>query len=304
MSLYRKHRPTDLDELIGQSSALAQLSAMEKRGQFPQAMLLSGPSGVGKTTIGRILKSLLECGDMDFAEINCSDHNGIDTIRDIRSRVHLRSISGKTRIWLLDESHLLSSEAQNAFLKLLEDTPKDVYFILATTHPVKLIKTIHSRVTEIKLVPFKVPDLVTLLLDVVKVEKADVDKTTCEDIAEAAEGSARKALVILEQVMYLPAREQATAIERATASKEEAIQLAREIITGRRDWPTIAKILKDVQDQDPEGIRHLMLSYARSVLLGGGKAGQQAFKVIDIFSRNFYDSKNAGLAAACWEAAH
>lgn len=306
--IYKKHRPKTLRGLLGQAGAVASLQRLIDRKSIPHALLLTGPSGCGKTTIGRILKTELECGDADYQEINSADFKGIEMIRDIRRAINLRPISGPCRIYLIDEAHKLTSDAQHALLKILEDTPSHVYLMLATTDPQKLLKTIHTRCTEVKLSSVSSGALVELIGRVALKETFALTEDTIEAIVEAAEGSARKALVILEQVGGLGSEEeQLKAIQTTTFTKDAAIDLARLLVTNpRATWLDCAAILRGLKDEDAEGIRYCVLGYARACLVGGDKGpspklGPQAFKVIEIFSRNFYDSKQAGLAAACYE---
>jgi DNA polymerase III gamma/tau subunit len=306
---YKRFRPKSLKTVIGQDGAVASLQKLIDKGTIPHAILLTGPSGCGKTTIGRILKETLNCGDSDYLEINSADFKGIDMVRDVRRSMNLSPISGDTRIWLVDEAHKLTSDAQNAFLKLLEDTPEHVYFLLATTDPQKLIKTIHTRCTEVRLVSLSGAALTKVLQRVIEKESLSVSADVVEEIIEAADGSARKALVILQQVAMVEGDEaQVKAIQSTTFTKDQAIDLARLLITTPNPtWGDAAKILRALKDEDVEGIRYCVLGYARSCMVGAeGKApnlklGERAFKIIDIFGRNFYDSKQAGLAAACWE---
>ena len=149
--LYKKHRPKNLKRVFGQSVAIGTLKPLIEAKQVPHSLLLTGPSGCGKTTLARILVKELKCAKADFMEVNCADFRGIDTVRDIRTRMMQAPIGGDCRVWLIDEAHMLTSAAQTAFLKMLEDTPDHIYFFLATTHPQKLLKTIKTRCTEIKL---------------------------------------------------------------------------------------------------------------------------------------------------------
>lgn len=270
------------------------------KGTVPHCLLLSGPSGCGKTTIGRILKDYLSCGDHDYFEVNCADFKGIDMIRDIRRLVNLAPIEGDVKIWFIDEAHKLTNDAQNAFLKLLEDTPKHAYFFLATTDPTKLLKTIITRATEVKLMLLDSKALVEVVERVCKLEKIKISEDVLCSIVENAEGSARKALVLLGQVANLTTeREQLAALAVSAEAKCQAIELARILINPRSSWNEAAVILKKLNDE-PENVRYLVLGYARTVLLGGGPLAPRAFKLIDVFSQNFYDSKQAGLAAACY----
>ena len=309
---YKRYRPKTLRGLVGQDGAVASLTSLVNKGSIPHFLLLTGPSGCGKTTIARIMKDLLECGDADFIEKNCADFKGIDTIREIRRHLNLRPISGECRIYLIDEAHKLTPDAQEAFLKMLEDTPSHAYFILATTDPAKLKKTIHTRATEICLGEVKKADLVHVDKRVINKEGLEVDDVVIDEIVDAAEGSPRKALVILQQVGSLEGKDaQIESIRNTTFNKDEAINLARELMATKPSWDRVCEILRAIQDQDPEGVRYLVLGYANSVLIGkrGGKAAKgplaaKCFMMIEVFGENFWNSKMPGLAGACYEVVH
>lgn len=299
---YKRHRPRKLANVIGQDAAIASLNALLDRDALPHVLLFSGPSGCGKTTIARILKNALDCGDADFFEINAAETKGIDMIRDIQRGVGLSPMDGSTRIWLIDECHKLTSDAQNAFLKLLEDTPSHVYFFLATTDPQKLLKTIHTRSTEIILSGMSPGAIKELLERVIAKEGLTIGEDVMDSIIEAAEGSARKALVVLEQCGSLIGdRAQLEAISASCMNRTIAFDLAKAICLPGRQWGEVAKMLGELKEEDPEGIRYMILGFARTMLLKGGKMAPHSFKVIEIFSEPFYNSKNAGLAAACYE---
>lgn len=296
--LYKKYRPRSFKNVIGQAGAVRSLEALIKRG-LPHALLFSGPSGDGKTTLARIVAQILECGEPDLNEINAANTKGVDTIRDIDRYSRMMPVSGPVRVYLIDEAHMLTKDAMNAILKVLEDPPKRAYFMLCTTDPQKLIKTIHTRCSEIKLSALSLTDLGLVCQRVIDKEGLSVSETVLKEIVEAADGSARKALVILEQVGYIEGEEaQLEAIKTTTINKDLGMSLARLLYNPSSKWQEVAAVLKEIKD-DPEGVRYLVLGYARSCLLGRGDA--RAFKIIDVFSKNFYDSKKAGLAAACYE---
>lgn len=306
--LYKKYRPKSLKSVLGQDGAVASLEKLMAKG-LPHAMLLTGPSGCGKTTLGRILKDHLQCGDGDFIEINSADFKGIEMVRDIRRHANLSPMHGDARVWLIDEAHKLTGDAQNALLKLLEDTPSHAYIFLASTDPQKLIKAIHTRCSEVKLVGLAASALQRVLQRVIDKESLKVSEDVITEIIDVCEGSARKALVILEQVGSLEGEaEQIKAIQATTFDKDAVFKLAQTIMGfGDHSWGSVAKMLRGLLDQDAEGIRYVILGYARSCLIGktdkppNPKFAARAFKVIDCFGRNFYDSKHAGLAAACYE---
>jgi DNA polymerase-3 subunit gamma/tau len=249
--------------------------------------------------MARILTAKLECSSHDYYEKNSADFRGIDTVRDMRKLLYLSRRGGKNRVFVLDEVHKMTNDAQTALLKMLEDTPPHVYFMLCTTEPTKVISAIHSRCTEIKLSPVADSVLGKLVRTIAaKVGCKHTDKVY-DRIVEVAEGSARKALVLLQATLDFEDEEECLNSIRSTQAKQDAIEIARALIRGAY-WKDLAKILKEV-DEEPETIRHLVLAYATTVLLNGGGAAPRAFFVVNAFRDNFFDSKKAGLVAACWE---
>lgn len=303
--LYRKYRPTRLKDFVGQESAVKVVSKFLKNGNFPHAVLLTGPSGCGKTTLARLLAPRLNCEPDDFVEVNGADKRGVDLPREISRQAGMYALGGKdkNRIFLIDECHQLNSTAQNLFLKVLEDTPDHVYFFLATTDPQNLLTTIKTRCTPIKLESIDYGTLKELVESIVKKEDKELSEEVIEKIAKTADGSARQALVILHQVIDLDSEEeQMEAIENAS-HQEEAIKIARALISPKTQWKEMAQILKDVkfENSEVEGLRYMILGYCSSILLNGGHMCERAAMVIDFFSSHMYDSKKAGFIAACYE---
>jgi DNA polymerase-3 subunit gamma/tau len=237
---------------------------------------------------------------MDFKELNCSDFRGIDTIRDIARLMNLAPTGGKVRIWLLDEVHQLSKDGQNAALKMLEDTPSHVYFFLCTTDPQKLLKTIQTRCCEMPVRLLTHKELGLLIKRVMKREKKELSEEVVEEIITSAQGSARTTLVLLDKILNLKEEEQIEAIQSKLAEENEAIELCRALIK-KESWKKVAGILKNLK-ADPEAVRHSVLGYSRAVLLN--KGDHRTYHVLSCFRDNFYDSKAAGLVAACFEAVY
>lgn len=301
--LHLEERPTSFKTVVGQPSAVAQLQGLAKSpGGLPHCLLFTGPSGCGKTTLARIVRKKLACGDRDFFEINAADSRGIETVRAIQQRVGLSPLDGETRVWLIDECHALTGDAQSAFLKLLEEPPPHAYFMLATTHPEKLRAAIQTRCIEIKVRALTVTEISALVNRVCE----ERDKKLTEDVvlrlADVADGSARKALNLLQQIMELESEEvQIQALENADA-KVAAIEIARAIMS-KKSWKDVCAILAKC-DEEPESIRWMILSYFGKVATGGGRFAQDAIHVLECFQYNYYDTKKAGLILSCYNALH
>src|SRR3989304_2450876 len=143
-----KFRPKDLSDIIGNRSIVTSLESILQSKDRPHAFLFTGKQGCGKTTLARILCKRLECSDHDLIEINISNNRGIDTARDIIQFAYVKPLDGRSRVYLLDEVHKSTNDFQNAILKVMEEPPEHLYFILCTTEPQKLLKTVISRCTE------------------------------------------------------------------------------------------------------------------------------------------------------------
>lgn len=296
-----KYRPKEFSEVVGQAAAVDQIRDWGRRKAIPTFILFTGASGCGKTTLARILRMKMRCSDRDFREINAAEYRGIDMVREIKQTMGYTPMGGKVRVWLVDEAHKLTADAQGAFLKELEDgAPKHCYFMFATTNPEKLLKTIRTRATEIKVKPVGLKDMRLLLDRVCEAEETEVSEDVLDKIAEVAEGSPRKALVILNQVIGLDEEKQLDAVKGGVA-ETEAIELCRVLMNPMAKWSQVTKVLKGIDDLNgqAESIRWLVLSYMSSVALGG--KADRAVQIIGAFQENFYDSKKAGLIAACYE---
>ena len=299
--IYKRHRPTNLKEVTGQDKAVGILTKMIEFKKIPHAILFTGPSGVGKTTLARILKDALNCADTDFCELNCADVTGIENVREIRARMGLAPMGGDSRVWLIDEAHRLSGAAQNAMLKMLEDTPEHVYFILATTNPEKIIGTIKTRCTKISLDPLGAGKLGGLVKRIARKENFKITEDVQDKIVECADGSARAALVYLDQIIDLDSEEEQLEVVQPAATQAAAIDLFKAMINPRASWADTAKVLKTVTKEEVEGIRWLLLACGKGLMLSGGKNANRGFCIVDTFKDNFFDSGVAGLAWGCWD---
>ena len=200
-ALYRKYRPSSLEELVGQPDAVQLISEQIKNSNLSHAYLFSGPRGVGKTSLARIIATTIGCDPVfDITEIDAASHNKVDDVRELNDSVNfIASSPGKKRVFILDEVHMLSNAASNAFLKTLEEPPEHVIFILATTEPERVIETIRSRTTQIAFKRIKNADIITSLEMISKAEKIKLSKDVIEYIANQSDGSLRDAINLFEQ---------------------------------------------------------------------------------------------------------
>jgi DNA polymerase III gamma/tau subunit len=300
---YIKHRPTVFKRVKGQREAVKTLRGLlKKKSGLPHGLLFTGPSGCGKTTFAYILQKKIGCGDADFREYDIADFRGIDTIREMRSKLKLSPIDGKVKIYLLDEAHQLTTDAQNALLKMLEKCPSFVYIMLATTEPNKLKTTIKTRCTEIKVSPLADGDLQDVVVEVADKEKLDLSERVVAKICDVADGSARKALVLLNQIAEIEDEKDQLAAILNSDAKIQAIEIARGLVSGAT-WDKMCKILKGV-DEEPEQLRYMILQYCTTILLSNNRRLLPRVDLISqVFADHFYDSKRNGLVRACYEVA-
>jgi DNA polymerase-3 subunit gamma/tau len=298
MSLYKKYRPSSFNEIKGNQQVISVLESMlGDLKTCPQVFLLHGPTGCGKTTIGRIIKDRLGCVGEDFKEVDSADFRGIDTVREIRRNAQYSPMFGSCRVWLIDEVHKMTNDAQNALLKFLEDTPKGVYIILATTDPQKLLNTIRGRCSEFQLKPLNEIEMKRLLKRTVIREKEKLRDEVYEQIIQDSQGLPRNALQILEQVLRVPEEKRLEIAEQTAAEQSQTIELCRALMK-RAGWKEVSSILRGIKDQEPENIRRAVLGYASAVLLK--KDDPLAGMILEEFFEPFYNTGFPGLVQACY----
>jgi len=241
----RRFRPRTFDEVVGQPGAVGTLRNAITRGRVSHAYLFCGPRGTGKTTTARILAKALNCDkgpvpdpcgeckaclgeSLDVVEMDAASHNGVDDIRELREGVWGSTLGSRFRVYIIDEVHMLSTAAFNAFLKVLEEPPEHVKFVLCTTDPQKMPETVRSRCQRLDFRRLTVEDVVSRLEQIATQEKLDVAADALREIARHSAGGLRDAEVLLEQLSIYA--EGAITLEHVRA------------LTGSIDQPKLARL--------------------------------------------------------------
>jgi len=297
MPLHIDYRPSSLEEVIGNESVKESITSIfSRKKDFPHAYLFFGPTGCGKTTMARIIAGMLDCPADEVNEYNTANLRGIDTIRTITENCVYTTLTGSTRVYILDEVHRQTKDAQNALLKLLEEPPKNVYFILCTTDPEKLIPAIAGRCHPFQMKALKPTDMMLLLNKIIEAEGLDVDeypKAILKEITRLSEGLPRNALVLLDTIIDIADEESAIAALSSVSVSEVDLKEICQALLNKSPWDSIRKQVKILTEEtEPEKVRYAVLGYMRSVLLNS-KQNDRASMIIDTFSENTYNGGKA-----------
>ena len=299
MSLYLKYRPSELSQVRGNEETVSTLEKMlSDIKTCPHSFLLHGPTGCGKTTLGRIIGSTLGCIGNDFREVDSADFRGIDTIREIRKNSAFMPLEGACRVWLIDECHKMTNDAQNALLKILEDTPKHVFFILCTTEPQKLIATIKGRCQQFQVKTLNEIQLTTLIKRIARSEGESLNPEIIEYIVQNSLGHPRNAIQALEQILTAPTEDRLKIAKQSTQEQAQTIELCRALFKPAVKWKEVNTILNGLKDIEPEEIRRQILGYFSAVLLK--EDNQRAGLILEQFWEPLYNTGFPGLVYCCY----
>ena len=270
-TLYRKYRPADFKEVRGQEHIVKVLKAQIQKKKPAHAYLFSGTRGTGKTTFARILARELGVSSKDLYEIDAASNTGVEHIRELREGVHVVPFDSPYKFYIIDEAHMLSKSAWNAFLKTLEEPPPHAIFVLATTERDKIPDTIQSRC---EVYSFRQPTrevLAETIEDVAKAEGYSLERSASELVALLAEGSFRDALSILQKILAVSENKKIEAAEVESVSGAPRGEVVRTILSAiaKKDAsPALTAIRRAVEEHvDPRVLAKLLIHRMRVVLL-------------------------------------
>lgn len=290
VALYRKWRPQGFDSLVGQEAVRTALTNALETGRIAHAYMFAGPRGTGKTSTAKILAKAVNCEhgptpnpcnkcqncvrindgtSMDVFEIDAASNRGIDEIRDLREKVAFAPVNGRYKVYIIDEVHMLTTEAFNALLKTLEEPPPHVIFILATTEPHKIPATIHSRCQRFDFKRVTDSDIVKRLREVADGSGIAADDDALQLIAVQADGGMRDALSLLDQCGVMAERVSAETVRSVLGivGREALRELVKAV--GEGNVPKALELLEALLagGKDVKQIITELAEYLRAVLL-------------------------------------
>lgn len=319
--LYHKYRPKKFGEIVGHKEVTKSIQKALTASNPSKAFLLVGDSGTGKTTTARIMalslncdknsndnwdgepclecsycKSILNGKNNDLIEVNAADHRGIADIRSLCQYMPLMPLHLKKKVFILDEAHQLTNDAQSSLLKELEEAPEHVFIILCSTHPSKIIPTVKNRCQTFKFPSLKKQDMVKLLEEVATFEGHDFTQDVYNLIADLSSGSPRNGLVKLQQAIQLGSSNKRD-IEALLAGSEEdddnVMQLCFAIIGGNKRWSDITNIFDSCKHLGAPAIGMIVAGYLRNQLLKAANqdTAEKVSKMLELFVDPFEQGK-------------
>ncbi len=280
-----RYRPQTLRDVIGQHDVLAALKTLLEGRTIPHSYLFTGPSGVGKTTLARILgkPESLNILPENVLEIDAATYSGIEDMREIKRHVETPSFgSNVKKLLIIDECHTLGAKVWHSWLKIIEEPPEHLYIAFCTTEANRVPKTIKTRCHLFNLQPVSTKEISGLLQEVAFAEQQKIDGPSIRVIASKADGSVRQALVYLS---ICTAANNKADVLRILEQVEELgpvqMQICRAIVANNSFWKVL-ELIKELEDDNVESVRYLIINYVAKVLLGMKKGNAKAGWMLEI----------------------
>ncbi len=298
--LHIKYRPKEFVDVVGQDAIVESIRQTISNQKF---YLLYGMRGTGKTTIAYLIADALGCRGSGLVKINASSRNKIEDARAVENDCMYFPVEGDVTVYIFDEAHRLTPDAQNALLTLLEEPPPHIFFIFCSTEPNKLLKTVRSRAASYEFKPILRKDIKVILDRVCKKEGIVLDPKAHEWVVENSEGIPRDALILLDQIKDMKDLEKIKEIILLSSEDEADVrELCRVVFKGEK-WKDALRLV-DKLNADPERIRRALLGYLSSVLKMKfnkdeyAKPDLRVIKMMNLFLVPFYDTGVPGLIHA------
>lgn len=284
--LHLKYRPNSFNQVYGGALAVKTFEKMLRQGS--QVFLLTGPSGVGKTTLARIGCSTINC---EMIEIDGATYTGVDEMRGIQQLLQYPPLDKAAWGIIVDECHRLTKQAWESLLKVIEEPPTWAHWFFCTTEPAKILNTIKTRVVRIDLKALTFDELSDLVGDIAKEEKIKLEPSVKDLIVTEAHGSPRQALINLGVCADVKNRRDAATILRSAQGSEPVIELCRYLTKGQLNWTEAMELVAAI-DEEPESVRIIVTNWMTKVVMQATKEADICYflKVLEAFSTSFYQS--------------
>ena len=283
LPIHIKYRPQTLDDVWGQKPIIKSLQAALKASTTPHTYLFTGDAGTGKTTLARIIATLMKCSPENTIEVDAATNSGVDAMREVTSALQYNGFGDTpNKAIIIDECHRLSASAWDSLLKITEEPPPHVFFFFCSSVLAKIPVTMQRRCAAYALKPVSFDDVFDLLADVCKQEAYDTPDKTLNLIAEACNGSPGMALTMLSKVHALDVEDAAELLQHPLEDAE-VIDLCRLLVSGKLTWERLVEVLKSMPDTPPETIRIIIVNYLNACLLGA-RSRQDVPRLLDMLA--------------------
>jgi DNA polymerase III subunit gamma/tau len=293
--LHLRYRPQSLDDVIGQEAVVRSLSQQLSGDAVPHAYLFTGPSGVGKTSLARIIANMTGCDNANIMEIDAATNSGVDNMRMVTQMAQYRGIGDSpNKFIIIDEVHALSKATFQSLLLSIEEPPPHVYWALCTTEADKIPATIKTRCAHYDLKPVEWEVIAEHLTTITQQEGLDVAESLCSVIARRAEGSVRQALQWLSMVNGVKDKSEINEILENAEENVEAIDIAKSLVSGRGiTWKGTVQKVQALEKVSPESVRIVVVNYVGAALLRteSEKDAVRLLNILQAFSSPFNASE-------------